>query len=879
MAEPVATYRCQLTPGAGFDAATAAVPDLAALGVSHLYLSPVAEAAAGSGHGYDVTDPTRLRAELGGEDGFARLAATCRRIGLGIVLDVVPNHLAAHPSNPWWWKVLRLGRRSRWAGVFDVDWAPSAREPRETVLVPVLGDHYGRELEAGAIHVERGGGEARILVVRYHDHELPLSPATTGALLAGAARRAGDDVLGVAARLLARVEDETVDLDARDADLQVAERTALARLADPAVSAALDAELADLNADVDRLDAVLTHQQHHRLARWQLGRAEGLYRRFFDVDALVGTRVDDPAVFDALHRLPLRLAAEGAVDGLRVDHVDGLRDPAAYLERLRAELGPDRWLLVEKVLRPGEDLPAGWPVDGTTGYEVADLLGAWLTEPSGAGELTDLWRSAVGEDRTFEAVALEARHLVLRTALAADVERVTDALVRVCEGRRRHRDHARAALREAVVAAAAHAPAYRSYVRFEGGDPARPVASPADEAFVRTAVDGARRACPEADPELFDVLADVLLGRLRGEHEAEVALRFQQLTGPVAAKGGEDTALYRWLPLPHRCEVGADPSVTSVDAGTWHAAAAAAQQRWPRRLTALSTHDTKRSADVRARLAALTTVPGEVAAAWSAWWAEAAGTGVDTRAGWLVFHTLVGAHPLPADRAWTVVEKSLREAKLATSWTDVDEGYEKAARDLVERSARDPELGRHVAGLADRVRDAGRAAALAQLLVQLLAPGVPDVYQGGEGWDLSLVDPDNRRDVDPARRRALVEAGRQGPVAAAWPDGEHVRAALLVAALAARRRHPGAALGPYLPLDVTGPDAGRVLAFARGQPAALVVAAARPGPDARVGADAAVALPAGRWRDLLGGPDPDGSTLELAGRPLPLALLERIDPG
>jgi (1->4)-alpha-D-glucan 1-alpha-D-glucosylmutase len=850
MADLVATYRWQLTPEQGFDAAAEAVPDLAELGVSHLYLSPIAEAVPGSTHGYDVVDPGRVRGELGGEDGFRRLVRAAQEHGLGIVVDVVPNHLAGHPANPWWWKVLRLGRHSRWAAVFDVDWDPPKRELRDTVLLPVLADHYGRELEAGRFRVERGDGESRLLVLRYGDQEFPVSPATTGALLAAAARRAGDDVLGVAARLLVRVEDEQVDLDARDADLLVAERTVLARLADAAVTGALDAELDELNADVDRLDLLL-EQQHYRLARWRVGQSELDYRRFFDVDSLVATAVERPAVFDELHRLPIDLAAGGLVDGLRIDHVDGLRDPTAYANRLREALPQGAWIVVEKILRPGEDLPESWPVDGTTGYEVADLLGAWLTDPAGADSLTALWRGAVGEERDLHEVALECRRLVLATSLAADVERVTDALVRVCESRRRHRDHARAAIRTAVVEAAANAPAYRSYVAFADGDPDRPVASAADEAFVRAAIGAARLGGADIDPELLDLVEAVLLGRLRGECEAEVALRFQQLTGPVAAKGEEDTALYRWLPLPHRCEVGADPGVTSLDADSWHRAASVAARRWPRRMTALSTHDTKRSADVRARLAALTTIDDEVERAWKAW-SHAAGA-EDPRAAWLVFHTIVGAHPLPVVRAWPVVEKSIREAKLATSWTDPDEGYERSVRALVERAIRDPEIGRHTTALAERVAGAGQAAAAAQLLVQLLAPGIPDLYQGSEGWDLSLVDPDNRRPVDPAWRRDQL---RSSP-----------RAGLIRRALAARRRHRPQG---YEPLAVDGEDAGRVLAFARDE---LLVVAARPGAGARVGANATVALPGGTWQDLLGGEDVEGE-LDLDGRALPLALLE-----
>ncbi|MBA2280542.1 MAG: malto-oligosyltrehalose synthase, partial [Acidimicrobiia bacterium] len=464
---PIATYRWQLTTDAGFDAAAAAAPDLAALGISHLYLSPVAEATPGSTHGYDVVDPTRLRAELGGAEAFERLVATAHRFGLGIVIDIVPNHMAADAANPWWWDVLRLGRRSRWAATFDVDWDPPKGQLRETVLVPVLGDHFGRELEAGELRIARGRGEGRLLVVRYHEHEFPVSPATTAHLLERVAVRADDDVLGVAARVMARVEDQTADIGARDTDLRVAERTALARLDDPAVAAAVDVELDELAADHDRLEALL-EQQHHRLARWRIGASELDYRRFFDVDTLVATRTDDDATWELLHRLPIQLVNAGAVDGLRVDHVDGLRDPAAHLGRLRKEVGDDPWLLVEKILRADEDLPEDWPVDGTTGYEVAELLGGWLTDPGGAAMLSVAWRDLTGSGGGFEAMAIECRRLVIDAGLAADVERVTDALVEVCEGRRRHRDHARSDLRLALVEVAVHAPGYRSYVHPSG---------------------------------------------------------------------------------------------------------------------------------------------------------------------------------------------------------------------------------------------------------------------------------------------------------------------------------------------------------------------------------------------------------------------------
>ncbi|MDQ2648780.1 MAG: malto-oligosyltrehalose synthase, partial [Actinomycetota bacterium] len=784
MTDRVATYRWQLTPDQGFAAAAAAVPDLVALGISHLYLSPIAEAVPGSTHGYDVTDPTSIREELGGPAAFEELAVACREAGIGLVVDIVPNHLAAHERNPMWWDVLRLGSASRYASVFDIDWTVT-----DPLLLPLLGDHIGRELEAGRIVLQRSTRADRLVVIGYHDRAFPLRPESEGAILAAVARATDDDVLGVAARLLARGEGLVLP-DERDADLGVATRTALARLADPATAAALDAELAAINADPDRLQLVLDHQ-HHRLARWTMGDAELGYRRFFDVDALAATRIDDPATFELLHALPIELVARGLVEGLRIDHVDGLADPAGYLQQLRDLVGPDAWLVVEKIVRRDEDLPP-WPVHGTTGYEVADLLGGWLTDPAGAAVLQRGWATRTGEERSYQELALEARREVLASGFVADLARVVERLRAVCAQRRRHRDHTAEDLRATITELAVHTDRYRTYPQPDGD---RLSVSDDDRAVILASRDAAAAAAPDLDPELPALLADLLLGRYEGPAEVEVAIRFGQLTGPVAAKGEEDTALYRWLPLPHRCEVGTDPS-TSTTPAEWHQACEAAQERWPQRLTALSTHDTKRSADARARLAALTTEPDRLLDTFDRW-VKALGAddgAVDPGSAWLTFHALVAAWPLDADRAWTAVSKSVREAGLRTSWVAPDDAFEDQLRALVDDALTSPEAQGLLDDLVAASADAADRAALAQLLAQLLAPGVPDVYQGGEGWDRTLVDPDNRRPPDPDVRRRLVEAARAtGPVEA-WSDAEArasglPRAIVLHRALAMRRRH------------------------------------------------------------------------------------------
>jgi (1->4)-alpha-D-glucan 1-alpha-D-glucosylmutase len=874
----VATYRWQLTASQGFDTAAAAVPDLAALGVSHLYLSPVAEAVPGSTHGYDVTDPTRLREELGGPAAFTRLGAACRAAGLRLLVDIVPNHLAAHDANAWWWDVLRLGAASRYGQVFDVDWSSL-----DALLLPVLGDHYGRELEAGNLVLERGDAPGRLAVVRYHQRSFPLRPEAEGAVFAEVAREADDDVLGVAARLLARAEAPAANPQEREADLAVAERAVQSRLADPRIRALLDIELAGITADADRLDLLLS-RQHFRLARWTVGDAELDYRRFFDVDSLAATRMDGPVTFDLLHQLSAELLADPVVDGLRVDHVDGLADPSGYLDALRSLAGPDAWLVVEKIVRREEDLPP-WPVDGTTGYEVAELLGGWLTDPAGAVVLQHGWAARTGEERSYRQVVDEARREVLAARFAADLRRVVDALQAVCVSRRRHRDHSRSALREAVIEVAVHTPRYRTYVT-----PSTSVDVPAsisddDRAVIAGSVAAAKETARQVDPELLELLSDVLTGSYTGDAEAQVITRFQQLTGPLAAKGEEDTALYRWLPLPHRCEVGCDPSIATTSVESWHQAAVAAQERWPERLTTLSTHDTKRSADARARLAALTTVPAEVLAAFDRWWEALAQErgGVDAGTGWLVFHALLAGWPMDAARAWTVVEKSAREAGVRTSWTRPDANAEADLRSLVEAATADVVARRVLVALLEATADAADVAALAQLLAQLLAPGVPDLYQGAEAWDRSLVDPDNRRPPDPCVRAALVAEAGTTDAASAWRDPALrqrglPRTIVLRRTLAVRRRH-AAAVGPgdagaYLAIPAGGREAERVLAYARGGTPQVVVVVARP--NGRGPADAEVVLPAGVWTDVFTGVVHHG-TVDV-GRLLadfPVSLLER----
>lgn len=912
---PTATYRLQLRSGLDFGAAAALVPYVARLGASHLYLSPVLQAAPGSSHGYDVVDPTRADAALGGETGLGALADAARTHGLGLVLDIVPNHMAAGgPENPWFWDVLENGPSSRFAGAFDVDWEPPESYLRHRILLPILGDHYGRVLEAGELRLERDAGAFR---VRYHDHLVPIAPRSLDVLLDRAAVLAGSDELAfladAAERLPSSLARDRASVARRHRDKEVLRRR-LGDLAaaEPDVRRALDVAVAEVNADPDALDALL-ERQNYRLARWRAAERDLGYRRFFDVASLIGIRVEDEAVFQATHETVLRWTSEGRLDGLRVDHPDGLRDPAGYLRRLRAALAaatgtPERsagsepddgrggraepWLVVEKILQPDEELRPDWPVAGTTGYEFLRLCDGLFVDPAGRAPLVEAWRSFTGATADLATAAREARLEVLHGALGSELNRLTGLFLEVCERHRRHRDHTRHDLHEALREVAASYPVYRTYVVAERGEVA-----PADRAAVEAACATATAARPDLDADLFDFLRAILLLEVRGEAEAELAMRVQQLTGAVMAKGVEDTAFYRWTPLSSLDEVGGDPSAFGVSPTAFHAWAAETQARHPATMLTLSTHDTKRSLGVRARLGLLSERP----AAWTAAarrWAERnerhRRDGLPDRAiEWLLYQALVGAWPLPLERALAYAEKAAREAATHTSWAASDPAYEAALRGFLEGLDADADFQADLASFVEPLVGPGRVVVLAETLIQLAAPGVPDVYMGSELWDASLVDPDNRRPVDLAlRERLLAELAALPPERAAAVSLERAdeglpRLWLTHRTLALRRRRPASfgagAAGAYRRLAAEGAAADHVLAFVRGVGAAAVVAVV---PRLVLGLDSdwlgtRLPLPAGRWRDELTGATLGGTVpiAELLGR-FPVALLAADpDPG
>jgi (1->4)-alpha-D-glucan 1-alpha-D-glucosylmutase len=829
---PGSTYRLQLTPEFGFAEAAEAAEYLADLGVTHAYLSPVLDAVPGSQHGYDVTDHARIRAELGGEDGFRALAKRLHARGLGIILDVVPNHMAVPADmslNRQLWSVLRDGRDSPYATWFDIDWA--AQDDR--MLLPVLGGPLESCLED--LWVEPSGGPDGEPVLRYFDQVLPLWPGTFRLPMRG-----------------------------------------------------------------------LLESQHYRLTWWRDAATELNWRRFFDVATLIGIRVEDPAVFDATHELTLGLVAEGLVDGLRIDHPDGLADPRGYLRRLAAATN-GAWVVVEKILAPDEVLPADWACKGTTGYDVLRVVdGLFLdsaAEDALSGEYHQFCRRS-GDDcsaRRFAEVAEQAKREIADGSLAVEVTRLARLLSALSP------DAPLPDVRTVLTEVLAAFPVYRAYVH-PGELP-----SEATTAAIEEAVDGARRRLPWRLRGLADEVGAAVLGLRRPVSGAagragEFVVRFQQTTGPVQAKGVEDTAAYRWSRLVSLNEVGCDPDRFGVPRGEFHAVARRLAADWPATMTTLSTHDTKRQEDVRARLAVLAEIPQEWGRQVAGWHeravsprdgragaggppegATAAAAAVDPDTEYLMWQTIVGTWPISSERLTGYLTKAIREAKRRTSWVSPDQEYEAAVLGLATRALDDRELAASIARFVAEIAGDATVNSLGAKLIQLTMPGIPDVYQGCEVPALSLVDPDNRREVGIARIRSdllaldtVADAGLRGDLA----DGDQGffrMAKLLVTsrALRLRRARPEWFAGEYEPLAASGPAAGHAVAFRRGGQAVTVATRLPAGLRRRGGwQDTVLTLAdekwAGEaWADLLTGAVHRGPAVplaELTSR-LPVALL------
>ncbi len=916
---PAATYRVQLNRLFTFEDARRIVPYLARLGVSDLYASPYLGACPGSLHGYDIVDHNTLNPEIGSDEEYGRLCRALQAAGMGQILDVVPNHMGiAEARNRWWYDVLENGPSSPYAGFFDVDWDPVNRELANKVLLPILGDQYGRVLESQELILEyRDGG----FQLRYFDHRLPIEPRSTTRILAhqleALAEIRGEQspelqeyqsILTALANLPTRTETGADRVRERLREKEVIRRR-LARLVEQCepVRASLEETVRVFNGmpgdprSFDLLDQLLGDQVY-RLAYWRVAAEEINYRRFFDINELAAIRIEDPAVFRETHRLILRLVEQERVTGLRIDHPDGLYDPRSYFRALQqervaqtarrrlVEQGPREdaardatvaraladfeeacreeaarpgcrplYIVAEKILAKGERLPAEWAIQGTTGYELLNLVEGLFVDRTSEKAMTAAYAVFTGWRTPFADLAYECKQLIMQVSMSSELNVLGHTLDRLAERNRYSRDFTLNSLTTALREVIACFPVYRTYITGRA-----PEVSLQDRACVEVAVAFAKRRNPATNVSVFDFVRDVLL--LRYPENADEAYRedqrvfvqkFQQVTAPVMAKGVEDTAFYRYHRLVSLNEVGGEPDRFGIEVEEFHKQCQARQDKWPDGLSASTTHDTKRSEDVRARIAVLSEFPREWRAAVGRWhrWNRRHATEVDGRPApdkndeYLLYQTLVGAWPLlppwPEDSAGFTARiqdymlKAAKEAKLNTSWINPNTAYDEALRSFVAR-ALDPTPGnRFLADLAvfhPPVALLGMIYSLARTLLKITAPGIPDFYQGTELWDFSLVDPDNRRPVDyDLRVRYLDELERRiarGELADLardlvrhWQDG-WIKMYCIHRALTFRRAAPELfRAGAYVPLSVEGEHPERLCAFARrhGDAAAVMV--------------------------------------------------------
>ena len=864
MTAPTSTYRVQLGADLRFADLIARLPYYDALGIGCLYLSPITTARPGSTHGYDVADPTRLDPRLGTLADFRALATTARAHGIGLLIDIVPNHMAASICNPWWADVLRHGQASRHATWFDIDWDPPWPEASDRILLPMLGERYGEALRGGHLTVAYQPPHGFVLC--YHEHRIPLDPATcVDWLTAGTAALAADhgagdplvQALRAAEAGLRALPPRTAEARAERADAARSVQDGLDRLAaTPAGRAYLDAAAARLDPtclDPDRgdptalaltqLDALLAAQPW-RLAYWKIAGSEANYRRFFDVNELVGVCVERSEVREATHALTLELADAHLIDGVRVDHIDGLADPAAYLHWLRERLGPDAWVIVEKILERNETLPP-WPVDGTTGYDFLAAATGVFVDPAGLPPLEATYAAFTGRDRPYEALALDKQRDIIDLAFRADIRRLAARLA--CLARRDidARDVAESELSRVLLELTAALPVYRTYINPDSppdrAAAALTPAAPDATAVLDAAFATARARDPRTDDAAYAFVRRVIDLDIPPPLRAEASdfiRRWQQLTPPVRAKGIEDTSLYIYNRLLALNDVGAEPSLEDITLADFHHFAARRRAQWPDAMNATSTHDTKRSEDVRARLDLLSEHPKTWArclARWSAINAPLRTTldgkpAPDPNEEILLYQTLLGAWPLDEadlptfrDRLRGYLIKAAREAREFTSWNAPDPAWEDTLCHFAE-TLLDPThaFREDFHPLQLTIARQGAQVALAQQLLKLTAPGIPDIYQGTELWDFSLVDPDNRRPVDHNRRvELLARLDAQDPHTAArealaeWHDGR-IKLLITRAVLHHRRAHPQLyARGDYVPLYLDGPHRRHVCAYAR----------------------------------------------------------------
>jgi len=878
---PRCTYRLQLKSGFGFLEAGEIAGYLEALGISHVYCSPYLQATPGSTHGYDVLDHQSVNAELGGTMGHEQFCNTLGKHHLGQVLDVVPNHMSiAHSGNRWWWDVLENGPSSQYAAYFDVDWDSQEQKLRNRVLLPILGDYYGRVIDAKEIRVERDGGSFQ---VRYADHTLPLAPPTLDEILSTAADTTGSDLLAFAADIARHLptadRTDRRSVNRRHRDKEILRRLLKQELQEhPEWAVAVDKVLADINNSSDLLDKLL-ERQNYRLAFWRMAKQDLDYRRFFDINTLVGLHMEDERVFNDTHTLVLHWLDHGVVDGLRIDHPDGLRDPQQYFQRLTTA-APHAWIVAEKILMPEERLPETWPIAGTTGYDFLNQVLRLFIDPRGETPLTEFYAEFTGESTDYPTLARDKKHLVMRDLFASDLNRLTAQLADVCENNPRYRDYTRRDLNSMLREVIACLSVYRTYVQADENR-----ICDTDKRYIDEAIDGAKANRPDLDAALFEFFRRILKLEVHGQVEADLVMRFQQSTGPVMAKGIEDTLFYNYNRFVALNDVGSEPNRFAISPEDFHCRNQETVTGHPHTMLATTTHDTKRGEDVRMRLALLSEMPQRWATAVRAWSQKndrhRTQFQPDRNFEYLYYQTLVGAWPIDVQRMRSYLIKAAREAKQHTSWNTPSDDYEAALKKFVEGTMCDEQFCVSVEAFVKELTLPGRVNSLAQTLLKLTVPGVPDIYQGSELWDVRLVDPDNRTKVDFECRRQLLAQLKEmklDEVLSRWDEGVP-KLWTIYHTLMLRQSHPEVFdSGSYEPLAATGNKAQHVVAFIRAGTIATIV------PRlvltlAGNWENTSIELSPGDWHNILTGDVvPDGRRLlaELLNR-FPVALLMRAD--
>jgi (1->4)-alpha-D-glucan 1-alpha-D-glucosylmutase len=864
---PLATYRLQFNKDFTFNDASKILDYLRELGITDIYASPILTSRHGSGHGYDVTNPNRINPDLGTEQDFDLFLDELQKRRMGLLLDIVPNHMAASSENPWWMDVLENGPDSAFASYFDIDWHPPSRSLDNRILLPILGRPFGEALDNGEFKLTFRDGKFSI---EYFDSSFPLAPRTYRSVLTYRISRlrnvldeesaAYQEYQGIVAALGVITERDTTPIEAasdkRVRFESIRERLRQLAASSPEIAQVLQENLANFNGKAGDPSSFsnlqrLLGEQYYVLAYWQNVNETINYRRFFTITDLVGMRVEDSLVFDATHNLILRLIPSGAIVGLRIDHIDGLRDPLAYLKRLQERLaaedgsapGSDAYVVVEKILARNEELPAEWPVAGTTGYDYLNFANRVPVHPSGAKELERIYSGFIGRETEFSEVLYQKKKLVMATILGVEMRSLGRQLGELAAQARYGRDLPRNELSEALIETTACFAVYRTYIR--NLDLSIGATRVLEEALAQ-----ARLRKPEISPECFDFLREVLLllnppQVLADQREARLSfvLRWQQFTGPIVAKGLEDTALYVYHPLLSLNEVGGDPAANAIDADEYFKFLEERQKNWPHSMNASSTHDTKRAEDVRARISVLSEIPGEWQQHLSQWanrnerWKDA-GNGSptpDRNEEYFLYQTLLGMWPLERSELSGVLErlqayavKATREAMVHTRWTRPNLAHEEGLKKFVGAILDEKQNGEFLEDFREvhrKIAFYGMLNGLSQALLKMTAPGVPDFYQGSELWDLRLVDPDNRGSVDFVHRLELLETlkihgGNENSAFAEelgknWSDGR-IKLYLIWKTLGFRQQLSELFTdGQFLPAEITGPRAENLTAFFR----------------------------------------------------------------